>query len=189
MSKQKDKTEVSGLFGESVTVRKINNRVVVKNRPKRNGKKRKLTENEIAQQERFQQAARFANAVQADEELNALYSARKRGKYESAYTVAIADFHHAPKIKEIVVKKGKDAGKDEIRVIARDDFMVTEVSVEIIAADGSIVEAGDATANYKKHMDGWFYTPTTAQPMKAGMKIIAAAFDRPGNKTVMELVV
>jgi len=189
MSKLKDKTEIGGFFGEKVTVTKVNNRVVVKNHPKRNGKNRKLTENEIAQRERFQQASRYASAVQADEKLNALYSARKRGKYESAYTVALADFHNAPKIKEIIVNVHEDAGKDEIQVSANDDFMVTRVSIEIIAVDGSVIELGAATANNLKRIDGWFYTPSIAQPIQPGTKIIAVAFDRPGNKTIMEVVV
>ncbi len=188
MSKRKDKTDVGGIFGESVTVRKVNNRVVVKNRPKRNGKKRKLTENEIAQRERFQQASRYASAVQHDALLNALYATRKRGKYESAYTVALADFHNAPKISALAVNKREVAGNDEIQINASDDFMVIRVSIEMFAADDSLIERGEATQKSKKRIDGWFYIPAIAQPTKPGMKIIAAAYDRPGNKTVREIV-
>ena len=188
MSKRKDKTELGGFFGESVTVRKVNNRIVVKNRPKRSGKKRKLTENEIVQREHFRQASRYASAVQKDEQLNELYASRKRGKYESAYTVALADFHNAPKISAIIVNKREVAGNDEIQVNASDDFMVVRVSVEILAADNSPIEKGEATQNMNKYFDGWFYIPAVAQPTQKGMKIIAAAFDRPGNKTVREIV-
>jgi hypothetical protein len=188
MSKQKDKTEVGGFFGETVSVRKVNNRVVVKNRPKRNGKKRRLTENEIAQRERFQQASRYASSVQNDEQLNALYSTRKRGKHESAYTVALADYHNAPKISAIIVNKCEAAGNDEIQVNASDDFMVIRVSIEIFAADASLIEKGDATQDKSKYIDGWFYIPAIAQPTQPGMKIIAAAYDRPGNKTVREIM-
>lgn len=188
MSKRKDKTEVSTLFGDSVSVRKVNNRVVVKNRPKRSGKKSKLSKNEIAQRERFQQASRYASAVQHDEELNALYAARKRGKHESAYTVALADFHNVPTISAIVVNEREVAGKDEIEVTASDDFMVVRVSVEIRAADNTLIEKGEATQTKSNRTDGWFYIPV-AQPAQKGMKIIAAAYDRPGNKTVREIVV
>lgn len=189
MSKRKDKTEVSTLFSESVSVRKINNRVVVKNRPKRSGKKSKLSKNEIAQRERFQQASRYAMAVQHDEQLNALYASRKRGKHESAYTVALADFHNVPTISAIVVNEREVAGKDEIRIEASDDFEVIRVSVEILAADGKPIEKGEAAQTNKNRIDFWFYIPSIAQPTQPGMKIIAAAYDRPGNKTVQQIVV
>jgi hypothetical protein len=188
MSKLKDKTEVGSFFGEAVTVTKVNNRLVVKNRPKRNGKKRVLTENEIAQQDHFKQAARYASFVQNNEELNVLYAARKRSKYESAYTVALADFHNAPKISDLIVNKEETDDKDEIQVNASDDFMVMRVSVEIFAADGSLIERGNATQNTEKYIDCWFYIPAVAQPTQPGMKIIATAYDRPGNKTAREIV-
>lgn len=188
MGKLKDKSEIGGLFGNSVTVRKVNHRVVVQNRPKRNGKKRKLTENEIAQREHFKEASHYASSVHKDEQLNALYAARKRGKYESAYTVALADFHNPPKIKAIIVNKREAAGNDEIQISASDDFMVVRVSVEIFGADNRLIESGEATLDNKKRIDGWFYIPSIAQPMQSGMKIMAAACDRPGNRTVQEIV-
>jgi hypothetical protein len=187
--KRKDKTGVGGMFGDRVTITKVNNRVVVKNRPKRDGKKRKLTANEIAQRERFQEASRYAMAVQHDEQLKALYSARIRGKYESAYTVALADFHNAPKINEIVVNERETAGKDEIMIKAIDDFMVVRVSVEIRSAENTLIEKGEASQANKNHRGRWSYTPAVAQPTQKGMKIIAAAYDRPGNKTVQQIVV
>ncbi len=187
IEKRKDKSEVGSMFGERVTITKVNNRLVVKNRPKRDGKKRKLTANEIAQRERFQEASRYAIAVQRDEQLNALYSSRIRGKYESAYTVALADFHNAPKISAIVVNEREVAGKDEIVIKAIDDFMVVRVSVEIRTADNTLIEKGEASQTNKNHRGRWFYIPAIAQPTQKGMKIIAAAFDRPGNKTIGEI--
>lgn len=187
MKKRKDKTDVSGLFGDSVTVRKANNRVVVENRPKRTGKKRRLTENEENQRERFREASRYASSVQQDEALRAIYAARKRGKYESAYTVALADFHNPPKISAIEVHPREVGDKDEIQVNASDDFMVVRVTVEIVDTNGRPIEKGEATQNQDKYINGWFSIPSLAQPIKRGMRITAAAYDRPGNRTVKEL--
>ncbi|NOT76385.1 MAG: hypothetical protein HOP08_15760 [Cyclobacteriaceae bacterium] len=188
MSKKKDKTELGSVFGDTVSIQKVNNRLTVKSRPKRTGKKGKLSEKAIAQHERFRQASRYASSVHNDEELNKLYSAGKRGKHESAYTVALADFQNPPKIGSIDVNKRKSAGKDEIQIIATDDFMVVQVSVEIFTADDTFIEQGEASENSKRKVNGWFYTPTVAQPLQPGMKIVAAAYDRPGNKTEREVV-
>lgn len=101
------------------------------------------SEAQKAQRARFQQAVIYAKAQMADPESKAEYAEKASGA-KSAYNVAAADFFAAPDIDEIDVSNYTGAVDDTIRVMATDDFKVTEVVVTIINADGSLVEEGDA---------------------------------------------
>ena len=70
-------------------------------------------------------------------------------------------------------------------VRAVDDFRVTGVQVEIYAANGTLLEKGNAV----QQVNGidWTYTATQANSPLAGSKIKAIATDVPGNQGTLEL--
>ena len=77
-----------------------------------------------------------------------------------------------------------DAG-DSIAVRATDDFRVVSVRVEIYAADGTVLETGNA----EQDINGidWTYTITQINNSPAGTRIKAIATDVPGNKGMLEV--
>jgi len=72
-------------------------------------------------------------------------------------------------------------------VKATDDFMVTKVKIVITNAAGAIIEQGEAAQDANKS-DQWEYKATIANSPLAGTKILAVAYDRPGNKGTGEVV-
>jgi hypothetical protein len=66
-----------------------------------------------------------------------------------------------------------------------DDFRVITVRVEIYAANGTLLETGDAEQN-TNGID-WSYTATQANNPLAGSKIKAIATDVPGNEGILEV--
>jgi hypothetical protein len=182
--KRKAQTDLSGMMGERVSVRKVNNRVVVTNRPKK--KKGKLTEKLRAQRERFQEAVYYALQQSHDEEARALYAPAVKGKHESVYSVALGDFLTPPKVWAIDTSQYKGVIGNLITANAKDDFMVTKVTVAITSPSGDVIEEGEAT-KYKRLFE-WQYTAVAANPTLKGTKIAVTAFDRPGNRVTEEIV-
>jgi hypothetical protein len=93
-----------------------------------------------------------------------------------------------PVVKRIDTREYKGAAGDRIVARAVDDFRVTGVRVEIYAADGTLLEAGNAAQNING-ID-WNYTATQANPAPAGLtgsRIKAIAFDVPGNEGSLEV--
>ena len=75
---------------------------------------------------------------------------------------------------------------DKIVTRAVDDFRVTEVRVEISAANGTLLEAGNAVQN-SNGID-WTYTTTQANNALVGTKIKVIATDVPGNEGTLEVI-
>jgi len=82
MNPLKNPTEISGMLGESVTMRKLNGRVVIKNRPRR-----KVvadpTEKQLVVFRKFKEAAQWAKKQIAKPDVDALYAARVTDKVKS----------------------------------------------------------------------------------------------------------
>jgi hypothetical protein len=72
-----------------------------------------------------------------------------------------------------------------IKIRAVDDFRVTGVQVEIYAANGTLLEKGNA----EQQVNGvdWIYTATQANNLLTGSKINAIATDVPGNEGALEI--
>lgn len=173
-----------GLLSEEVSVRKVNNRVVVKSRSKK--RKIKLTPGLRAQRERFNEASSYAYAQAHHPESRELYAKGIKGKHESPYSVALADFLNPPKVRSIDTSDYHGAIGDIIKVHASDDFMVTKVNVVITDATGTILEQGSASTT--TGWPEWNYKTVAVNPGLQGTKIKATAYDRPGNKGTKELV-
>ena len=91
-----------------------------------------------------------------------------------------------PVVKLIDTRDYKGAGGDRIVTRAVDDFRVTGVRMEIYAADGTLLEAGNAEQN-TNDVD-WTYTTKQAINLPAGSKVIAIATDVPGNEGTLEVI-
>jgi hypothetical protein len=185
MSTTNNQTELSGMLGGIVSVRKVGGRVVVTNRPKR--KLSNPTDKQVAIQEKFQEAAQYASRQIAVEESRAMYAAGITTRKRNAYIVAVSDYLSAPKLRSIDTIDYHGAVGDPIVVLAKDDFMVTKVKIVITNAAGAIIEQGDAGPDAMK-ADHWGYKATAANPTLTGTKIQAIAYDRPGNVGTAELV-
>ena len=172
------------MLGKTVSVRKVGNRVVVTNRPKRQlGKPSEKLE---AFQEKFQAAVKYSKRQIAKADARALYATGITAKKRSAFIVALTDYLSAPKVKSISTIDYHGAIGDPIVVKATDDFMVTKVKVMITRADGILIEEGEAQLDAET--DLWVYKATAANPVLAGTTIQAMAFDKPGNQGTAQIV-
>ena len=185
MRKLKDPTELSGIFGESVSVRKVNGRIIITNRPKR--KRGKPTEKVLAQQRTFREATSYAKTAIANPEVHALFATGRKGKHESSYTVARRDFMNAPEVHSIDATGYHGMMDDLIIVNATDDFKVTRVKIVITDVNGVITEEGDATDDSVTRFNQWKYKVVSTNPSITGTKITAVAYDRPGNQGTAEI--
>jgi hypothetical protein len=186
MRKLKDQTELSGIFGEQVTVRKVNGRIVVTNRPKRK-RTGPLTEKVLAQRERFQDAVAYAKKQAADEQSRALYAKAIKGKFGSVYSVALADYINVPVVRLIDSSGYEGNVGNTLLIEAKDDFMVTKVHVMVTGPDGVVIEQGAAVPDAER-ICGWRYVTTVPNATVKGTKITAIAYDRPGNQGTGEVL-
>ena len=183
MSTKINATELSGMIGEQISVRKVNGRVVVKNRPPR--KMGEPSERVAAIHRKFSRAAQYAGLQIADEESGTMYGKRTTSKLKSAFHVALADCLRAPLVEEIIVRDYRGAVGDVIRVNAFDDFMVVRIQMYIKDSNGALLEKGEATLDAMSGL--WMYAATVANPAMKGATILAIAFDRPGNEGTREV--
>lgn len=181
MSNLKNPTDISGLLGEQLKVRKVNNQVVITNRPKK--KAGPPTPDQEKVNSRFRQAIDYARWQMSIPEEKADYQSRVTEKIRSAHVVAMTDFLTAPVVEDISISQYKGVAGDIIRIVATDDFRVTKVLVSILAADGTELESGDAVQHPAKY---WVYATTVANPQMPGTVIKVIAFDKPGNETAAE---
>jgi hypothetical protein len=184
MSSNKNRSDVSGLLGESLRVRKVNGDVVVKNKPER--KMTTQSAKQILIKEKFLEASAWAKEQLEKPESKAFYKAAISGKLTSAYMVAVSDYLNAPKVKGIDTRRYKGAIGDKIVVNAFDEFGVTRVEVFITDAAGNVIEQGEAPRDAERKFY-WNYIATAANVPVTGTKILAIAYDKPGNEGSLEI--
>jgi hypothetical protein len=176
-----------GSLGKELVFREWEGKTVVAKSPKsRTGDP---TPDQAVIQEKFFIASRYARSVAkgADQSLAQAYTSALRPR-QNVYSRALEDFMSPPVVKLIDTHSYKGAAGDRIEVRAIDDFRVTKVRVEIYAADGTLLESGNATQN-TNGID-WTYTATQANPATAGLagcKIKAIASDVPANEGSLEV--
>ncbi|MBS1542127.1 MAG: hypothetical protein JST14_00705 [Bacteroidetes bacterium] len=171
-------TEFSGMLGEEVSVRKVNTRIVVKNRPAR--KLGPPTTKMLLVQQKFREASQYALDQMANEESKAQYAKRITPNARSAYFVAMQDYMKNPVVDRIETRNYHGVSGDPIMVNAVDDFMVVRVEVFIRDSSGTLLEKGEARQSARASQ--WIYTATVANPSLAGTTIEAIAFDNPSNE-------
>jgi hypothetical protein len=173
-----------GLLGDEVVFRQWEGKTVVAKAPE--AREGEPTPAQAQLQERFFVASRYAKSVikNADKSLAEAYAAVLRPR-QNVYSRALEDFMSIPEVKSIDVRKYKGVIGGKIETRAIDDFRVKGVRVEVYAANGTLLEEGDAEQN----LNGidWTYTATQANNLLTGSKIKAIATDVPGNEGILEV--
>ena len=136
------------------------------------GENRVFSAAQRAQQEAFREAQLYAKTAKSDP----VYARKAAGTARSAYNAAIADWFHPPVILEIDRSGWQGGAGQRIRVKAQDDVLVTQVTVTVTAADGALLESGDAT-----QVDGLWWEYTTRAAAEADATLTASARDLPGH--------
>ena len=137
-------------------------------------------------QERFLAGSRYALSVTkgADQSLAEAYAKALRPR-QNVYSRALEDFMSPPVVKFINTIDYSGAVGDKIVARAIDDYRVTRVRMEIYAANGTLLEAGNAQQNING-ID-WTYTATTTNNPLAGSRIKVIATDVPANEGTLEI--
>ena len=184
--KRKDEADLSGILGESASLRKVAGRVVITNRPK----KRMVGEPSQGQEafnKRFLGATRYAKLQLESEGSKAMYKSGVTPAKRSAYLVAVTDYLVSPEVVAIDTKGYKGAIGDTIIVKAIDDFRVVRVQVTITGSDGAEIESGEAKL-LPDLAEDWQYKATVANTALLGTTIRALAYDKPRNVGELSIV-
>jgi hypothetical protein len=183
MSTINNQTELGSMLGDSVSLRKVNNRLVVTTRRKRAPV---TTSSKLeAAQDKFLEATQYAKEQNADDSARSVYATGITDRKRSAYMVAMADSLNAPEVHYIKSEKYRGRVGDIILVKTSDDFMVTNATIVITDRNGNELERGEASPN--KRVFIWKYVATVANPSVAGTRIEVTVADRPGNEATMKL--
>lgn len=169
--------KVRGKIGDLV-FKRYHDEVIMSRTPDMSGNT--PTPGQTAHRERFRLAVLYGNTVLADPAKRSIYEAAAKGKGLPAFAVTVGDFLKAPSVEEIDLSGYTGQMGETIRVIASDDFEVAGVAVNIMRADGTVIEQGGATPSGND--SSWSYTTTAALPAGQNVSIEVTATDRPGNK-------
>jgi hypothetical protein len=173
---------LSGVIGDTIVFKQVGNHTIVTSLPHQPSTQ---SDKQKTQRSKFQEAVLYAKGQIADpasKEEYALAAKADGDIFTHAYNVAVADFLHAPDIKEIDLSKYNGTIGSSITITVTDDFKVTDVQVIITNPDGSLVESGNAVQ--QANVSDWLYTATVQNDVLAGDKITIKAHDKPGNETV-----
>ena len=178
--------KLQGSIGKQLVFRDWEGKTVVAKSPKR--RKGDPDPAQAARQEKFFIASRYARSIitSVDQSMAEAYALVLRPR-QNVYSRALEDFMSPPVVKLIDTENYTGAVDDKIVIRALDDFRVTGVKVEIYAADGTLLETGNAVQGL--YGLDWTYTATQANPAVAGppgRRIRAIATDVPGNKGTLE---
>jgi hypothetical protein len=176
--------KLKGSLGKQLVFRQWHGKTIVPKSPKAREGKPSAAQSET--QDKFQMASRYAKAVIAnpDQSLAEGYQTVLKPR-QNLYSRALEDFMSPPVIKSIDTGNYQGVVGNTIVTRTIDDFRVTRVNVEISAADGTLLESGNAVL----HTNGidWIYSCTQPNSSIAGTKIKATAVDVPGNETSLEV--
>lgn len=168
---------LSGSFGDQMVI-KIDKagRTIISNKPEFD-ENRQFTPAQQAQHEKFREARAYASE---SKDLD-VYVAKAEGTPMSPSNVAMADWFHAPEIREIDMSEWTGQAGQYIRVQAMDDVQVAQVSLVITDEQDAVLEQGAAVKD-----DGsvwWIYQTKTT--ITGNPKVLVAAEDLPGHITEM----
>lgn len=161
---------VNGSLGDQITIYRRNGQVIMAKKRGRSNKK--PTQKQLEARYKMQVAAAYAKTMLEDPELKAYYLS-KAGPGQNAWNMAIKDAYNSPEIQQLRLED------TTVIVTAKDEFRVAEVDVQVIDAEGVLLERGKAVLG-RNGVD-WYYK---AANIPAGGKLIAVAVDLAGNETL-----
>ena len=168
-------SSLQGRIGDLVFVRE-GDHIFVRPRPPKRSRPR--SEAQVAHTTRFVLASRWAHQLLADPAMRDLYQ-RACHDHLTPHNVAVSDYMHAPTVEAIDLESCTGNPGDEIRILARDDFAIVRLAVQILTVDRQILEQGEAQWNAGAVC--WVYTTGTQLSPGTTVLIEAAAMDLPGN--------
>jgi len=174
---------LAGKIGNQLVFRRVGDKVIVAKKPSK--RKTELKESEIEHRERFKEAVVYADAAMADPILKELYLAYKKPGV-SARSAALGDFFTVPKIKTVNVEDYAGKVNDLITARVTEVYEIASVRIEILKADGSPLESGDAMLS-ANGLD-WTYKAKSVNNSLTGTKIIVSAKDPAGNSALQEVM-
>jgi hypothetical protein len=184
MARSTNNIAVHGLSGlvDQFVFRQRFGRTVVCKKPRAYGPP---TNAQLGNRSRFSEAARYARAAISDPESKLFYRSKAKPG-QSAYNIAFGDFFHAPEIGSIDTSSYDGSAGSRIMVPVTDDCKVVSVRLRIQAADGRVVEEGEAVLQ----ADGlhWVYTAVMQNDVFPGSIVSVSASDLPGNSSVKQVV-
>lgn len=171
----------SGSIGKQLVFKHYGNRTIVSAMPDMS--KVKKSKKQKVENAKFRDAISYARGQMADPLSKAEYKAKAKGM-QKAHNVAIADFYNAPEIRK--VETADISTTQMLTILAIDDFKVVDVSVEIYDVEGVLLEQGHAV---EKMEWVWVYKISIPIDSLTKLRLLVAAFDKPGNKTTQEVEV
>lgn len=109
----------------------------------------------------------------------AIYQSRAVGSSLSAYHLAVADYLGKPQIVDIEIRGWTGGIGQNIRLLAKDNFMV--LRVHLVIRDSRFVwESGEAEQSESNKLL-WTYITRTPLEREQGLWLEACAYDLPGN--------
>jgi len=127
----------------------------------------------------FSNASRYAKQILLDPDMLTAYMAKANVNGQSPYIIAMTDYLRHPWIEEINPEGFEGNEGDVIKVMAGDDFRVTEVTVKIYAPGGSELESGPCVLDTLGIW--WEYTVSQEITIEPTLEIRAIARDVPGH--------
>jgi hypothetical protein len=175
-----------GNFGKQFVYKKRGNKTHIAKMPTQNPNA-EVSDEQLEIRDLFGSAALYAKGAMSDPNLKKEYQ-KKAKNGATAFNVAFRDYLKAPVVKSIDTSKYTGVVGSLITVSAKDDFRVASVHVRIETAAGILIEEGDATLN-PIDRNKWNYATTQANASIAGCVVKADAFDLPGNKGSLDVIV
>jgi hypothetical protein len=180
--------ELRGAIGE-IVFKRVRGKIIATKKPVFS-KEQKPSAKQLANRQRFREAAAYAKVAQKDPVLRPIYEPVARQRQVAVYTVALRDHRNAPKIKHIYLWGYQGQPGEQIAIQAKDDFGLAELQVRLTTPDGTVVEGGQALED-KPHSGFWLYTTTVAAVAGSTLRVEVEGADYAGNRVraVEEIVV
>jgi hypothetical protein len=166
-----------GAIGNLV-FKKYKGRIIVCRKPKFTKPPSPL---QVAERARFREAVAYARSVRADPAARAFYEPIAEERDTSVYWLAIRDFRCLPSIQPLDLSNYRGQVGDMIVIRAVDVIGLAEMTVSIVAQDGTPIESGKAVEIGVRSGE-WTYT--AAQQVAPGTDVFIElkGIDHAGNK-------
>ena len=138
---------------------------------------------QLAQRERFRQAALYGKMALADPQTRARYEQAAEEKNMPVFALTVSDYFHAPEIDEIDLEAYNGGIGDEIVVRAHDNVAVEQVLVSLKDEFDQPLETGLAVEE-PEGSGRWVYFALTHADPGDTVRVTVTASDLPGGTTV-----
>ncbi|QIX62399.1 hypothetical protein HER32_14900 [Hymenobacter sp. BT18] len=166
---------LSGMLGKQLVVRQLaDGQTLVCAAPAPSGKPR--SQAQLARQQQFQAATRYARAALADPALGALYTAAAQATGRRPHNLCLADFLTPP----CLLSVGPDPTcPTRLHLLVSNPVALHRVDVRLETPAGQVLAAGPAEPLPRPN--AWQYTPTAALPSWASLQVYLTLTGFPGN--------